>query len=61
MKRDISLQKKQRYMGFHGVFAKNLVDHLLERYGKIWASTLEARRQAQEETIEVGRTINIYF
>ena len=29
--------KKQRYMGFHGVSAKKLMNHLMERYGKIWA------------------------
>ena len=34
--------KKHRYMRFHGVSAKNLMDHLMERYGKIWASDLEA-------------------
>ena len=32
--------KKQRYMGFHGVSDKNLTDHLMERYGGIWASDL---------------------
>ena len=34
--------KKLSYMGFHGVSAKNLVDHLMERYETIWASDLEA-------------------
>ena len=34
--------KKQRYMGFHGLSAKNLIDHLMERYMKIWASDLES-------------------
>ena len=27
--------KNQRYMWFHGVSAKSLMDHLMERYGKI--------------------------
>ena len=47
-------------MGFHGVSAKNLVDHLMERYGKMWASDLKAFRQALVEPIEVNRTINVY-
>ena len=38
--------KKKRYMGFPNVSAKNLMDHLMNRYGKIWASDLEACRQA---------------
>ena len=32
--------KKKRYMGFHGVSAKKLVDHLVERYRKIGCQTL---------------------
>ena len=38
--------KNQRYMGFHGVSAKNLVDHLMKRHDKIRASDLEVCRQA---------------
>ena len=48
-------------MGFHGVFAKNLVGHLMERYGKIGASDLEDCRQVLEEPIEVDRPIDVYF
>ena len=43
--------KKQRHMGFHGISAKNLVDHLMEKYRNIWASDLEACRQALAEPI----------
>ena len=53
--------KKQRYMGFHGVSAKILVDHFMERYGKICVSDLEAYRQALAEPIELDRLINLYF
>ena len=52
--------KNERYMRFQGVSAKNLVDHLMERYGKMWASDLKAFRQALVEPIEVNRTINVY-
>ena len=48
-------------MRLHGVSAKNLVDHLMERYGKIWASDLEACRQALVEPIDVDQPINVYF
>ena len=48
-------------MGFHGVSTKNLVDHLMERYGKFWVSDLEACRQALAEPIEVDRPIGVYF
>ena len=53
--------KRQRYMRFHGVSSKNLVDHLMERYGKIRASDLKACRQALAEPIEVYLPINVYF
>ena len=48
-------------MGFYGVSAKNLTDHLMERYGKIWASDLEALRQALSAPIEADRPIDVYF
>ena len=48
-------------MGFHGVSAKNLVGHLMKRYGKICASDLEDRMQVLEEPVEVDRPIDVYF
>ena len=48
-------------MGFHGVFANNLVGHLMERYGKICATDLEDRSQVLEEPIEVDHPIDVYF
>ena len=48
-------------MGFHGVFAKNLAEHLMERYSKILASDLKACRQALADPIEVDRPIGVYF
>ena len=48
-------------MGFHGVSAKNLVDHLMESFGKIRASDLEACRQAVADPIEVDLPIGVYF
>ena len=53
--------KNQQYIGFHGISAKNLVDHLMERYGKIWASDLEAYIQDIAEPIEVDRLIYVYL
>ena len=48
-------------MGFHSIFAKSIVDHLIERYRKICASDLEACRQSLAEPIEVDRLINVYL
>ena len=48
-------------MGFHIVSAKNLVGHLMKRYGKIGASDLEDCRQVLEEPIEVDCPIDVYF
>ena len=53
--------QKNRHMGFHGVYANNHVDHLMERYGKIWASDLEACRQALAEPIKAELPIDVYF
>ena len=47
-------------MGLNSVFAKSIVDHLIERYRKICASDLEACRQALAEPIEVDHLINVY-
>ena len=59
--RYLPLRKKKRYMGFHSVSAKNLVDHLVESYRKIWASDLEAYIQDIAEPIEVDRLIYVYL
>ena len=48
-------------MGFHGFSAKSLVDHLMDRYGNIITSDLEAYRQALAEKIEVDRPIDVYL
>ena len=48
-------------MGFHSVSTKNLVDNLMERYGKICASELEAWRKALEDPIDVDLPIDVYF
>ena len=48
-------------MGFHGVSSKKLMDHLMERYGKIRTPDLEACRQALAAPIEVDRLICVYF
>ena len=53
--------KKQSCMGFHGVSTKNLVDHMMDRYGKIWASDPEACRQALADPIEADIPIGVYF
>ena len=46
-------------MGFNGVSANNFVEHLMERYGKIRVSDLEAYRQALADPIEVDHFIDV--
>ena len=53
--------KKQRYMGYHGVSSKNLMDHMMEKYGKFRVSDLEAFRQALGDLIEVDCPIDVYL
>ena len=48
-------------MGFHSFSTKNLVGHLMERYGNIRASDLEDCRQALEEPIEAEHPIDVYL
>ena len=48
-------------MGLHGVSAKRLMDHLMERYRNIRALDLEAYRKALAEAIEVDQSIDAYF
>ena len=37
------------------------MEHLMERYGKIQVSNIEAWRQALEKPTEVDRHIDVYF
>ena len=46
-------------MGFRSVSAKDLVNHLMDRYGKIRASDLKACRQALVEPIELYHPIYV--
>ena len=48
-------------MRFLGVSDKNFMDHMMERYGKIWASDLEAFRQVLGAHREVDRLIGVYL
>ena len=51
--------KKQRYIGFHSISGKRLLDHLMERYRKTRALDIETCRQAQAEPIEVDCLIDV--
>ena len=54
-------EKQQRFMGFHSINAKSLMDRLMKRYRKIQASDLEACRMALAEPIEVNSPTEVYF
>ena len=53
--------KKQRYMGFHVVSSKSLMDHFIDRYRNIRVLDLKACRQALADPIEVDQPIDAYF
>ena len=48
-------------MGYHGVSSKNLMDHMMEKYGEFRVSDLEAFRQALGDLIEVDFPIDVYL
>jgi hypothetical protein len=53
---------RNRYTGYLGVTPRDLLDHLLERYGKTTASDIENCRTRMEVPMDTTtRPINIYF
>jgi hypothetical protein len=52
---------RNRYTGYLGVTPRDLLDHLLERYGKITASDIANCRTRMEAPMDTTRPIDIYF
>ena len=53
--------KCNRFTGYLGVTTRDLLDHLLERYGNITAADLQANKDAMDEPIDVSLPIDAYF
>lgn len=52
---------RNRYTGFLGVHARDLIDHLMDRYGKITVGDLKANKERMEEPIDPSLPIDMYF
>ena len=54
-------EKRDRYTGFFTVTAKDLMTHLIQRYGKITTSELMANRRKMDEPLDPSVPIDVYF
>jgi hypothetical protein len=52
---------RNRYTGYMGVTPRDLIDHLLERYGRITASDIANCRTQMEAPMDTTRPIDVYF
>ena len=54
-------EKRDRYTGFLTVTARDLMTHLLQRYGKITASDLTNNKRKMDEPLDNSAPIDVYF
>jgi hypothetical protein len=52
---------RNKYTGYLGVTAQDLIDHLLDRYGKITPADIAACKQCINEPIDASQAIDVYF
>ena len=52
---------RNKYTGYLGITARNLLDHLLNRYGKITPADVEECKKKMNDTINATHPIDIYF
>lgn len=52
---------RNKYTGYMGVTARDLIDHLLDRYGKITPADIEACKQRMNEPIDSSQPIDAYY
>jgi hypothetical protein len=52
---------RNKYTGYLGVTTRDLIDHLLDRYGKITASDIEECKKRMNEPIDATQPIDVYF
>ena len=52
---------RNKYTGYLGVTTRDLLDHLLDRYGKITPADLEANKTKMNEPIDATQSIDIFF
>ena len=54
-------EKRNRYTGYLNVSAKELMDHLLKRYGKITDGDLQLNKERMNEPLDPSIPIDMYF
>jgi hypothetical protein len=52
---------RNKYTGYMGVSSRDLIDHLLDRYGKITPADIEECKKRMNEPIDSSQPIDIYF
>ena len=52
---------RNKYTGYLGVNTRDLLDHLIDRYGKITPADLEANKMRMNEPIDATQTIDVFF
>jgi hypothetical protein len=52
---------RNKYTGYLGVTARDLIDHLLDRCGKITPADIAACKQRINEPIDASQPIDVYF
>ena len=54
-------EMRNKYTGYLGVTTRDLLDHLIDRYGKITPADLETNKKRMNEPIDATQTIDIFF
>ena len=55
------VEKKHRYMGYFHVTTKELLDHLMQRYGNITPLARKQNKNRMEEPMDTSQPIDVYF
>ena len=54
-------EKRNRYTGYHRVSTRELLDHLMQRYGKITPLACKQNKTCFEEQLDTSQPIDVYF
>eukprot|EP00957_Ditylum_brightwellii_P025773 1949612-Ditylum_brightwellii.AAC.1 len=54
-------QLKNKYTGYLGVLICDLLNHLLDRYGKITAADIASNNEQFREGMDMDQPIDVYF
>ena len=54
-------EKKDRYTGFLHQTTRDLLDHLMQRYGKITPLAIKNNKTKMEEPLDTSQPIDVYF